>query len=131
MPLAGFEEWLQLNAVKVTSSNRMVSIKYKRPKDAVYRTGDGKLSIHFESAEEFVGNVFGTAVTLKEMASVSLRFSKALVLEDLIAQYQLLEDLLLILTGSDRALEWPWIVARKFEQYRSVDFRGELTRDFH
>jgi len=70
------------------------------------------------SAEDSSGNVFGTAVTLKEMASVSLRFSKALVLEDLIAQYQLLEDLLLILTGSDRALEWPWIVARKFEQYR-------------
>ena len=82
----------------------MVSVKYKRPKDAVYPTSDGKLSIHFESALDSSGAVFGTAVTLKEMASVSLRFSKALVLEDLIAQYQLLEDLLLILTGSDSRL---------------------------
>jgi ApeA N-terminal domain 1 len=41
VPLAGFEEWLRLAAIKVTSSNRMVSVKYKRPKDAVYPTADG------------------------------------------------------------------------------------------
>src|SRR5713101_4820016 len=36
VPLAGFEEWLRLAAIKVTSSKRMVTVKYKRPKDAVY-----------------------------------------------------------------------------------------------
>jgi hypothetical protein len=118
VPLAGFEEWLRLNAIKVTSSKRMVSIKYKRPKDAVYRTADGKLSIHFESAGDSSGSVFGMAVSLKETASAALRFTKALALKDLIAQYQLLEDLLLMLTGSDHTLEWPWIVTGKSERYR-------------
>jgi len=118
VPLTGFEEWLRLAAIKVTSSNRMVSIKYKRPKDAVYPTADGKLSIHFESAGDSSGAVFGTALSLKETASAALRFTKSLAIKDLIAQYQLLEDLLLVLTGSDHPLDWPWIAAGKIAQYR-------------
>ena len=65
VPLAGFEEWLRLAAIKVTSSRRMVSVKYKRPKDAVYPTADGKLSIYFESAVDLSGTVFGVALSLK------------------------------------------------------------------
>jgi ApeA N-terminal domain 1 len=118
VPLAGFEEWLRLAAIKVTSSNRMVSVKYKRPKDAVYPTTDGKLSIHFESAGDSSGTLFGMALSLKETASAVLRFRKPLALKDLIAQYQLLEDLLLMLTGSDHTLDWPWIAAGKIAQYR-------------
>jgi hypothetical protein len=118
VPLAGFEEWLRLAAIKVTSSNRMVSVKYKRPKDANYPTADGELSIHFESAGDSSGTVFGMALSLRETASAVLRFRKPLALKDLIAQYQLLEDLLLILTGSDHALDWPWISAGKLAHYR-------------
>jgi len=118
VPLAGFEEWLRLAAIKVTSSNRVVSVKYKRPKDAVYPTADGKLSIHFESAGDSSGTVFGMTLSLKETASAVLRFRKPLALKDLIAQYQLLEDLLLVLTGSDHTLDWPWIAADKTARYR-------------
>jgi ApeA N-terminal domain 1 len=118
VPLAGFEEWLRLAEIKVTSSKRMVSVKYKRPRAAVYPTGDGKLSIHFNSAMDSSGAVFGMALSLKETASAVLRFRKPLALDDLIAQYQLLEDLLLVLTGSDHTLDWPWIAADKTAQYR-------------
>lgn len=58
------------------------------------------------------------ALSLKETASAVLRFRKPLALKDLIAQYQLLEDLLLMLTGSDHTLDWPWIAAGKIAQYR-------------
>lgn len=105
VPLDGFEEWLRLSAVKVTSSDRMVSIKYRRPRDAVYKTADGKLSIHFESVVDSAGAIFGTALSLKETASAALSFRKPLALDDLIAQYRLLEDLLLMLTGSDHTLD--------------------------
>jgi len=118
VPLDGFEEWLRLSAIKVTSSERMVSIKYKRPKDAVYKTADGKLSIHFESVVDSTGAIFGTALSLKETASAALSFRKPLALDDLIAQYGLLEDLLLMLTGSDHTLDWPWIVADNHARYR-------------
>lgn len=118
VPLGGFEEWLRLTAIKATSSKRTVSVEYKRPKDAVYPSTDGKLSIHFESALDSSGAVFGGAFSLKETASAALRFSKPLGLKDLIAQYRLLEDLLLVLTGSDYPLDWPWIAAGKTARYR-------------
>lgn len=118
VPLAGFEEWLRLAAIKVKSSKRMVTVKYKRPKDAVYTTEDGKLSVHFESEAGSSGAVFGTALTLKETACASLAFKKPRNLKDIIAQYQLLEDLLLLLTGSDHTLDWPWVAAGKTAQCR-------------
>jgi ApeA N-terminal domain 1 len=86
VPLAGFEEWLRLAAIKVTSSKRMVTVKYKRPKDAIYPSADGKLSIQFESAGDSSGAVFGTALSLKETASAALHFKKPLALNDIIAQ---------------------------------------------
>lgn len=58
------------------------------------------------------------ALSLKEAASAALRFRKPLALKDLIAQYQLLEDLLLMLTGSNHTLDWPWIAAGKTARYR-------------
>jgi hypothetical protein len=118
VPLAGFEEWLRLSAIKVTSSKRMVSVKYNRPKNAVYSTAEGKLSIHFESAVDSPGTVVETAVSLRQTASAAFRFIKPLALDELIAHYKLLEDLLLILTGSDHSLDWPWIAASKIPQYR-------------
>ena len=118
VPLAGFEEWLRLSAIRITSSKRMVSVKYKRPKDAVYKTTDGKLSIHFESAVDSAGAIFGMELSMKETASAALSFGKSLALNDLIAQYRLLEDLLLMLTGSDHPLDWPWVMADKSAQYR-------------
>jgi hypothetical protein len=118
IPLSGFEEWLRLAAIKVTPSKRVVSIKYKRPKDAIYPTADGRLSIHFESDVSSSGTVFGTALTLKETASAALRFKKPRAIADLIAQYKLLEDLLLILTGSNHTLDWPWVSVGQFKAYR-------------
>ena len=118
VPLVGFEQWLRLAAIKVTSSKRMVTAKYRRPKNAVYPTVDGKLSIHFESAMDSSGAVFGTALSLKETAGAKLGFKKPFVLKDIIAQYQLLEDLLLLLTGSDHTLDWPWVAAGRTAQYR-------------
>jgi len=118
VPLAGFEQWLRLSAIKITSSKRTVSVKYKRPKDAVYKTADGKLSIHFESAVDSAGAIFGTELSFKETASATLSFSKPLALNELIAHYRLLEDLLLMLTGADHALDWPWVAADKSTQYR-------------
>lgn len=55
VPLTGFEEWLRLTAIKVTSSRRVVSVKYKRPKDAVFPTGDGRLSVYFDIVADLSG----------------------------------------------------------------------------
>jgi hypothetical protein len=48
----------------------------------------------------------------------TLGFKKPLALKDIIAQYQLFEDLLLLLTGSDHTLDWPWVAAARTAQYR-------------
>jgi hypothetical protein len=118
VPLAGFEEWLRLTGIKVASSERTVSIKYKQPKGAVYPFAGGKLVIQVESELSSSGNIFGQALSLKETASMSFRFREYLALKDLIAQYKMLEDLILLLTGSDHPLAWPWVASGQHARYR-------------
>lgn len=118
IPLVGFEEWLWLAGIKAKSSKRMISVKYKQQKDVVYSTTDGKMSFHFGIEHETSGTVVGVAHSLKETASTTFRFRKLHELKDVILRYRMFEDLLLVLTGSDCTLDWPWVVADKTRQCR-------------
>ncbi len=113
VPLSGYEEWLRLRAIKVVQTRRTVSAKYKRPKQATYRLTNGSLTIDFDLGGPSSANVFGTEVLMKETASASLRFHKPLDLDGLKNQYQFFEDLLILLTDTDYALDWPWVAFTK------------------
>jgi hypothetical protein len=118
IPLSGYEEWLRLNAIKVVRTRRTVSVKYKWPKDANYRLTDGSLTIDFELDGQSSGALSGAEVSMKETASASLRFSKPLDLDSIKTQYQLFEDLLILLTSTDYALDWPSVALTKETRYR-------------
>jgi ApeA N-terminal domain 1 len=121
VPLSGYEEWLRLDAIKVTRTRRTVSAKYKRPKKAAYRLAHGSLTIDFELRDQASGDVFGT-VSMKETASASLQFAEPIDLQAIKTQYRLFEDLLILLTSSDYGLDWPSVGATAKSKY-SLYFR--------
>jgi ApeA-like protein/HEPN superfamily Apea-like protein len=118
VPLSGYEEWLRLGAIKVVRTRRTVSAKYKWPKKASYHFADGSLTINFELDGQSSGAIFGTEVSMKETASASLRFTKPRDLEGIKTQYQLFEDLLILLTSTDYALDWPSVSLTKKSRCR-------------
>lgn len=113
VPLHGFEGWLRLSAVKVARSKRMISAKYKKPKDAVYSVMGGRLSLKFNVAGNTSATPFGDEFSVKEMASLSLRFKSLPTLDYIKTQYGLIEDLLILLTDSDYCMDWPWLSINK------------------
>jgi ApeA N-terminal domain 1 len=118
VPLSGYEEWLRLGAIKVRRTRRMVSAKYKWPKEASYRLADGSLTVDFELGGQSSLTMSGTEVSMKETASASLQFPKPLDLDGIKTQYQLFEDLLILLTSTDYALDWPWVALTKQSRCR-------------
>jgi hypothetical protein len=104
VPLSGYEEWLKLRTIKTVRTKRTVSVKYKLPKKAYYRLSDGSLTIDFG-----LRGRFGTEVSMKETASAHLKFAKPLDLDGMKTCYQIFADLLLLLTSTDYALDWPWV----------------------
>lgn len=117
-PLSGFEEWLQLNAIKVKRSKKMISATYKWPKDAIYPSKDEKLSFVFDVSGGTSSAIFGDAFSIKETASLKLRFKKPYSLGDIQRQYSLLEDLLTLLSNADYPLDWPWVLSDQGTRYR-------------
>jgi hypothetical protein len=109
LPLSGYEGWLQLRGIEVARTRRTVSAKYKRPQKAMYRLIDGSLAIIFELGSQASTALFGTEVSMKETASATLRFTKPVKLESIKTQYQLFEDLLILLTSTDYRLDWPLV----------------------
>jgi hypothetical protein len=122
VPLSGYEEWLRLNSIKVTQAEQSVSVEYKPPEKAAYRLPDGSVTIEFELGGKRAGAVFGTEISMRETASSNFRFEKPLGLDEIKTQYQLFEDLLILLTSTDYALDWPWVALDDKSRYR-VYFR--------
>jgi hypothetical protein len=116
--LEGLEEWLQLRAIEVSRGRKVISAKYKRPSKAQYRLEGGSLTIDFELRGKSGGAVFGNEVTMKETALLSLRFGKALDIEAIKTQYELLEDMFMLLTNTAYPLAWPILNADQGASYR-------------
>ena len=98
--LEGLQEWLRLKAMKVSHRRRRTSVKYSRPHNVRYSLPDGSLTVEFYLDGAFSGKVFGSEATMKEAASVSLRYTRSQTLETVRTQHQLLQDLFLLLTNA-------------------------------
>lgn len=118
VPLEGFEEWLRLNAIKISHNKRSVTAKYRRQKDSVYSVEGGKLAIKFDIMNTSPDGMFSGEMTLRESATLTLQFKNPSDIEAIQKQCQLVEDLFIILTGSDRTLDWPWVAIDKETRYR-------------
>lgn len=113
MPLSGYEEWLGLNAVTIEQTARSTSAKYKRPAPLVYRLSDQKLTIAFDLKERPYLRPFNNEFFMKQAATATIRYAQSIELEDILKQYQLFEDLLIMFTTKECALDWPSAVSAK------------------
>ncbi len=118
IPLTGYGDWLRLRALKVKKSSRTVSVNYTRPKDAKYVLSHGSLAIEFELGGVFSGGIFAPEASMKETASASFWFRHGLDIDGIRKEYQLFEDLLVMLTSSTCGLDWPWVIGQKGRRYR-------------
>jgi hypothetical protein len=106
--LDGFEEWLGLNSIEIDKSEKGVTAEYKKPDDLVYGLDDGSLAVRYD----IWGPVFShkdNVVSLKEHASVAYEPIAKAPLDKLQVKYGLLEDLFILLTGSEYCLQWPFV----------------------
>jgi hypothetical protein len=117
--LDGLEEWLRLGSIEIEKKKSAISAKYKKPKDAVYVSDHGRLSVNFHIAgEPFPGKHRDDSLSLKESASLTWRPKRSLPLEDLKIEYGLLEDMFILLTDSDYCLDWPIISLTNDRHYK-------------
>lgn len=107
IPLNGFENWLQLGAIKVAEGEQTISATYEKPDDLSYVCDDGKFSIEFGVTIDSSGVRSAHAFSLKESALLRLCLDDSQALSEWQTQYGMLEDLLKVLTGSDYRLDWP------------------------
>jgi ApeA N-terminal domain 1/Apea-like HEPN len=105
--LKGFEEWLWLRGIGVERTESAVTASYSVPGKLSFPLEDGELQIVFGVVGPYLGKHQGSSLTLTEYADVHLIPHRALPLEEMQAQYVLLADLFVLLTGSDFNLDWP------------------------
>jgi hypothetical protein len=118
--LDGLQEWLRLGSLRVSRSASHLSVKYKKPKDRWYPLESGKLGIKFHLSGPYKGKHRTENLTVKETASIELHLKNKLSLDDnsLKARFALVEDLFIVLTGSEYTLEWPFVMLSKNAKFR-------------
>jgi len=106
--LRGFEDWLQIASIQLSRRQNSISTTYRRPKELVYRVGVDKLSIRFDiSAPILSGILLTRSVSLEETTALVYAFRKSVTLTEVQSFYDLIQDLFVLLTGSEYRMEWP------------------------
>jgi hypothetical protein len=126
--LTGFQEWLRLGSIEIKRSSTRTSTTYRKPKNVVYRLEDGELIVRYGLSGPSPFARKSDEVSLKESVSFVYQSTRRATLEELKEQYALLEDLLILLTGSDYCLEWPFVKLSKDRRCRWY-FRRVRSRE--
>lgn len=108
--LDGLEEWLRLGEIECSKS-RSIKVKYQAPPAMSYPIADGRLRIEYDILAPVLSMKRLHEVTLKQRASLIYSPRVRVSLEDMKKQFCLIEDLLILLTGSDYCLDFPLISA--------------------
>jgi hypothetical protein len=122
IPLSGYEGWLWLPSPTEKSTPRTTSLKYKRPRDVRYDLGYATLLIANDVDLKDSREMQGASASLQGAATARFEFRQPLALEDARAEYELLEDLLFLLSTEDFPLDWPWIISND-QRYRLYFYR--------
>ncbi|MGJ3702656.1 HEPN domain-containing protein [Variovorax sp. AFSI2.2] len=107
--LAGFENWISRGELQPTKTRRTLSVKHTTTKPTRYKLDDGALEFRSDILGPAIPQIRRHSVELKTLHSVSWAPRKPMTLVAAIERYRALQDLLILLTGSDRTLEWPTV----------------------
>jgi hypothetical protein len=111
--LRGFEEWLTLRSIETKRTRSSVRVRYRDPGKVSYPLKDGRLSIVYDISGPMLGMSRSANLELKELGLIEFEPRKALSIDDMKAQYRLLSDLFILLTGSECNLDWPVLTSGK------------------
>jgi hypothetical protein len=111
--LDGFEQWIGRNGISFQRTDEQFSAEYKKTKDLVYQLDGGELSIRFFLDGTMPLIMKGLEVSWKERTEVSLHFNEPINSSQAKAEYQYIEDLLILLSDSTYRLSWPWLSTGK------------------
>lgn len=109
IPLTGFEDRLRLGMIKVEDAPGTISVSYRTRDDISYPGDDGILTLIFDIEVHAAGMLGTHAYSLKQTTYAKLTLNTPNTLNDLALQFQMFEDLLKLLTGSDYELDWQFV----------------------
>lgn len=107
--LEGFEEWLRLGGISSARTTRSVTVKAKLSKDYSYTLRDAKVKLRFGVKSPFGVSKYQRKLTIEEFAKFEYKFIADVSIEQSQDKFFLVSDLLTLLSGSNRSLEWPWL----------------------
>ncbi|MEZ2293945.1 hypothetical protein [Variovorax sp. RCC_210] len=107
--IEGFEEWVGQGQLQPKQTPRTLSVKHIASKPKRYRLDDGYLEIRFEVDVPAVTQMRRHRMELRTRHFVSWTPRQPIATADAIERYKILQDLMILLTGSDRPLEWPTV----------------------
>ncbi|MDO4235644.1 HEPN domain-containing protein [Pseudomonas sp.] len=128
--LKGYEDWLGLGNISSTRTRRSVTAKAKPLTKHSYTLKSSKVKLKFL----LKGNVFSLkrlrTLTIEEYAELEYSFNQDVSIDALQEKFSLVSDLLTLLSGSSRSLEWPWIhLGRGKSQSKYQYFFGSSRND--
>lgn len=120
--LTGLEDWLWLRGIETTRRRSTLTARYKKPKDRDYALPFGKLSIEYELSGPGIGKSKSKKLSLTQVAAVRVTPTRKLDLLECQTYYQRVEELVILLTSSDRSLDWPTVVVADGKQRAKLYF---------
>ncbi|WP_186163637.1 HEPN domain-containing protein [Burkholderia gladioli] len=105
--LKGFEAWLNAGSIIVTRSSRTLKLSNKRLPDVLYQIPSGKLILKHHLVDSRNGSPHYFKITLHEFFSFQIQFKKPSMADDVLSEWGVLQNLLILLTGTDYPLPWP------------------------
>jgi hypothetical protein len=126
--LKGYEEWLRLGSIRTKRSKVTLQAKYRRPKNVEYSLPNGRLFVIYDVFGPWFGETRQEKLDLRE--SVILRFKPAerMSFNDVATYHSLLQDLLILMTDTNHAIDWPR-VALGNKRYFTLYYARMMNHD--
>jgi hypothetical protein len=108
LPLDGFEDWVGRGGISVDDRKRSVKAAYSKGRPAKWKLREMTMQL----ARDLRGNAGDqlSALTWREHAELRMEFAEEdLTLDRAVQLTDRVEDLLVLLTDCDRALDFPWL----------------------
>lgn len=120
--IAGFEEWIGQGELQPKQTRRTLSVKHTTTKPKRYRLDDGSLEIRSEVIGPAIAAIRRHSVELKTQHFIAWTPRKPISVADAIERFKVFQDLMILLTGSDRPLEWPTVALGKNRRVATAYF---------
>lgn len=120
--LEGFEDWLRLGQISSVRTTRSVTVKAKLSKTYSYTLRDSKVRLRFFLRSPFGSYKNHRKLTIEEYAQLDYVFLTDVSIEHVQNKLLLVSDLLTLLSGSSRSLEWPWLNLGRGKSVRKYQY---------